>query len=320
MPDLRPVVQENQVLTLLKQHFPTPITNLVPVEGGSVARTFAFRTGEQEYIIRFNLDKMLGSNFPKEAYVWRKLASTPIPIPPIIQVGRMGELHFAISQKMPGKMLTDHTPTEAVQMFPQIMEILHAIHQIDVSDTQGYGVFNYQGKASVPSWTSFLRKVVDEEVEQDYYGKWHVMFDDTFLERDVFESIYQHMVRLLAFCPEQRYLVYGGASMNNMLAQDGKITAVLDWLDAKYGDFVFDIAVLDYWYPWLQVQERAQHFYQEHQVPIPAYTERILCYQCYQTLDAMRFYTKSNQEKSYQWVRTLMLEKLQKYDATNPTG
>lgn len=311
MPDLRPVVQETQVLALLGQHFSTPITDLVPVEGGSVARTFAFRTDGEEYIIRFNLDKMLGSNFPKEAYVWRKLASTSIPMSPIIKVGRLEELHFAISRKIPGKMLAEHTPTEVKQVFPQIMEILYAIHSVDIHDTQGYGVFNYQGKASIPSWASFLKRVADEEVEQDYYGKWHAMFDDTFLERDVFDHIYQHMVRLLAFCPEQRYFVYGSASLNNILAQSGKITAFLDWLDAKYGDFVYDIAVLDYWYPWLQVQERAQQFYQEHQIHISAYKERILCYQCYQTLDAMCFYAKSDQEQSYQWVRMLMLQKLQ---------
>jgi fructosamine-3-kinase len=100
MPDLRPVVTETQVLTLLNAYFTSPVTDLTPVEGGSVARTFAFRTQDQDYIIRFNLDKMLTSNFPKEAYLWQKLASTQIPIPPVVQVGRLGQLHFAISRKM----------------------------------------------------------------------------------------------------------------------------------------------------------------------------------------------------------------------------
>ncbi len=311
MPDLRPVVQETQVLALLNEHFSTPVTDLVHMEGGSVARTFAFRVGGQDYIVRFNLDKMLTSNFPKEAYLWQKLASTHIPMPPIIQVGRLEELHFAISRKMPGKMLVEHTPTEVVQMVPQIMETLDAIHHIGVSNTRGYGVFNYHGKGMSRSWHNFLKRVADEEVEQNYYGKWHHMFDDTFLERNVFDNFYQHMLHLLAFCPEQRYLVQGSTSLNNMLAQDGKITAILDWLDARYGDLVYDIAGLDYWYPWLHVSERFQQFYQERQVLVPAYEERMLCYQCYITLDGMRFYAKSDQEKSYQTIRTRMLQKLQ---------
>lgn len=310
MPDLRPIVADSQVLVLLNRHFSEPVTELVAIEGGLVARTFAFRAGEQEYIIRFNLDRMLTSNFPKEAYVWQKLASTAIPMPPIVQVGRMDDLHFAISQKMPGKMLAQHTPTEVEQMLPQIMEIFDAIHHVDVSDTQGYGVFDYRGKGMSSSWHNFLRKVADEEVEQDYFGKWHHLFDDTFLERDLFEDVYQHMLHLLNYCPEDRYLVQGSASLNNMLAQDGNITAVLDWLDARYGDFVYDITYLDYWCPWLRVSERFQQYYQEHQMIIPDYEKRILCYQCFITLGAMRFYAKSGQEQSYQFVRAVALERL----------
>ena len=54
MPDLKPIIEQEQVLALLRQHFAEPITNLVPVEGGQVACTFAFRAGEQDYIPRFN--------------------------------------------------------------------------------------------------------------------------------------------------------------------------------------------------------------------------------------------------------------------------
>ena len=90
MPDLRPVVPDIRVLELLRERFAPSATDLVPVEGGSVARTFAFRAGEEAYIIRFNLDRMLRSNFPKEAYLWQKLSSTSIPMPPVLQVGRLG--------------------------------------------------------------------------------------------------------------------------------------------------------------------------------------------------------------------------------------
>lgn len=310
MPDLRPVVTEAQVLTLLDAQFSPSVTDLTPVEGGVVARTFAFRANGQDYIIRFNLDRMLTSNFPKEAYLWRKLASTQIPMPPVLQVGRLGELHFAISRRMPGKMLFHFTPQEIGQMFPQIIETLDAIHAVDVSGTQGYGVFDDQGKGMVDSWHIFLRRVADEEDERDYYGKWHHFFDDTFLERDVFEQIYQHMLRLLEFCPEERYLVHGSLSLANMLALHGKLTAVLDWLDARYGDFLYDIAILDYWSPGLHVSERFQHHYQERGIAISGYGERILCYQCCVSLDAMRFYAKSGQEESYQAIRAKILEKL----------
>ena len=110
MPDLRPVVSDARVLALLQERFSPSAMDLVPVEGGSVARTFAFRAGDEAHIIRFNLDTMRSSNFPKEAYLWHKLSSTSIPMPPVLQVGRLGDLHYAISRQMPGKTLSRCTP------------------------------------------------------------------------------------------------------------------------------------------------------------------------------------------------------------------
>ncbi len=313
MPDLRPVVASEQVLALLSQHFNTPISDLVPVEGGQVARTFAFRTGAQEYIIRFNHDRMLNSNFPKEAYLMRKFAGTGIPIPPILQVGRMGELQFAISRKMPGQMLEQLSPQEVHALLPQILDILAIIHHIDISDTHGYGVFGDQGEGHFPSWDDHLRMIAREEAENDYFGKWYRLFDETFLERDLYNDLYHRMCELLPYCPEDRYLIYGSLSLRNMLAQDGKITTLLDWLDAGYGDFVYDIATLDFWSPWLGVREAFQHYYQQRQWELPFYEERLLCYQCYHALGGLRFFAKSGHKEGYQFTRQIILHKLASY-------
>ena len=180
MPDLRPVVSEAAILALLHDQFDAPVSDLVPVEGGSVARTFAFHAGNQEYIIRFNLDRMLGANFPKEAYLWQKLAPTPVPMPPVLQVGRLGDLHYAISRKMPGVMLMRLPPAEIEGLLPQIMETLDILHHLDVSDTHGYGVFDAHGRGMNTSWHDFLRLIAYEEQEDDYFGRWHHLFDDTF--------------------------------------------------------------------------------------------------------------------------------------------
>ena len=129
---------------------------------------------------------MLGANFPKEAYLWQKLVSTPIPMPPVLQVGRLGDLHYAISRKMPGVMLMHLPPAEIEGLLPQIMETHDILHHVDVSDTHGYGVFDEHGQGMDISWHDCLRLIAFEEREDDYFGRWHHLFDDTFLERDVF--------------------------------------------------------------------------------------------------------------------------------------
>jgi len=310
MPDLRPVVEPSQVLDLLGRYFSTPVTDLVPIEGDVIVRVFSFHADGQDYIIRFNFDNMLQSNFPKELYLWQKLASTQIPMAPVLQVGRLGDLHFAISRKMPGRSLMQYKLREIESVLPQIVEAIDSIHHVNVSDTQGYGVFDDHGRGGAASWRDFLSRIADEELEQDYYGKWHHLFDDTFLERESFDQIYHHMLRLLEICPEDRYLVHGSLSLDNMLALDGKLTAIVKWLDARYGDFVYDIATLDYWTPTLGVSEHFRRYYQDRQITVPAYDERILCYQCFVTLDAMRFYAKSGDETRYQATTVRMLQRL----------
>jgi hygromycin-B 4-O-kinase len=229
-----------------------------------------------------------------------------------LHVGRLGNLHFAISARMPGQLLEKLPPSEVKQLLPELITILDAIHHIDVSTTTGYGVFNDQGVGFFASWRAYLCRISEEE-DGGFYGKWHHLFEDTFLERDLFERIYQQMQHLLDACPTERYLVHGDYSFHNMLAQDGKITAILDWIGAKYGDFVYDIAWLDFWSPGLYVREQFQEYYHKRQVIVPSYAERMLCYQCYIALDAMRFFAKGKDEKAYYWVREHILQKLDEF-------
>jgi hygromycin-B 4-O-kinase len=310
MPDLRPMVATAQVFALLSQHFPTPILDLAPVEGGQVARTFSFRVEEQAYIVRFNLDRMLASNFPKEAYLVRKLARTSLPLAPLLHVGRLGDLHFAISRKLPGKMLQEHPPQEVQALLPQILDLMEMAHSVDTSQTQGYGVFDDQGRGMDASWHASLLKIVDEEDERDYFGKWHRLFDETFLERNLFEDLYQRMKELLVYCPEERTLLLGTFTTRNLLAQHGKITAVLDLIDASYGDVVYDIVPLDFWWPRLGLREAFLADQRQRGRDLPFYAERLLCYECHHALGGLRFFAQSGNEMGYQMVRDIIQRKL----------
>ncbi|HEU5227424.1 MAG TPA: phosphotransferase, partial [Ktedonobacteraceae bacterium] len=264
-------------------------------------------------IVRFNLDRMLTSNFPKEAYLVRKLAGTALPLAPILHLGRLGDLQFAISRKLPGKMLQEHTPQEVKALLPQILDLMEVAHSVDTSETQGYGVFDDRGNGLDTSWHASLLKVAEEEDERDYFGKWHRMFDETFLERNLFEDLYQRMKELLAYCPEERTLILGGFTTRNMLAQDGKITAVLDLLSAGYGDVVDDIVALDFWWPPLGIREAFLEYQQQRGRDLPFYTQRLLCYECYHALIGLRFFAKSDNEQGYQMVREIIQQKLETY-------
>jgi hygromycin-B 4-O-kinase len=305
MGDLRPSVHQDDVTSLLNRHFDTPIQRLQPVEGGQVARTFSFAAGDREYIVRFN--RRLGANFEKELVLARLLAATDVPIPPVVDIGRFGELHYAITEKLPGTPLQALALAAVEALVPAMLRTLDAIHAVDVSGSEGYGVIGDDGNGLLPSWRQSLESIREEQPDWDYFGKWHVLFETTFLERDLWESLYEEMVGLLGVCPEERYLIHSGFDGANVLAQDGEISAVLDWIGAAYGDFLFDSAWLAFWTPEIDWAAIFRDHYARQKVDVPHFSERLRCYQLHSGLDALRFFAKKGDEDAYRWTRDRLL-------------
>ncbi|HYH10759.1 MAG TPA: aminoglycoside phosphotransferase family protein [Thermomicrobiales bacterium] len=301
MRDFRPVVARDDVIQLLEGLFGEPIHHLEPVEGGQVARTFSFTAGSEQYFLGIN--RRLGANVEKHVFVERLVRSSGIPIPPIVHRGRLGELYYAVTRRMPGTPLSDLDRSELDALVPSVIETLDTIHSVDVSQTEGYATAGDDGNGMFPSWRRYLEHVAEEEAEWDFFGRWHDLFETTFLERDLFDRASQRMTTLLPDCPEERSLIHGNVGYNNLLAQDGTVTAVLDWQDAGYGDSLYDVAQLDFWDPeggW--IGRFCDHFHAQGRA-MDSYDERILCYQLRTALDALRFFAKKGDEGAYRWTR-----------------
>ncbi len=305
MQSIKPVVDRARLLGLLAEAFEQPIQHLALVGGGLVAQTYSFWAAGVPYILRF-VTESIEVSYQKEAFIHAAFASPAIPIPPILKVGRTGGLFYAISRKLPGRGLQSLSRVEYAKTLPGVMETLYAIHQVDVRGWRGYGWLDDHGTGMFASWRAFLAKIIKEERADGFYGEWHTLFKTSFLERDFFETVYQHMLDRLDHCPEDRHLVHGGYGYNNVLAREGCVTAVLDWIDAMYGDFVYDIAYIDFWPSGIDLAERFRRLYQARGVGLSHYQERLACYKAYIGLDALRFFAKTDDYAAYQAARQIL--------------
>ena len=307
MTSVKPVVSHDEVVALLARYLPPPICDVRPLAGGNVALTFACTAGTADgarYVVRFNHRR--AANFAKEAHIARALAPMSVPIPPILHVGAHGDLAFAISRRAPGIAFDLLSPADATAMLPALVATLDAIHEVDVGATAGFGTFDDEGVGLFPSWRHYLESIHEEEPDGSFYGTWHGLFETTFLDRDTFDAVYARMADLLPFCPEDRSLVHGDFGFGNVLVHDGRISAVLDWVDAKYGDFLHDVAWLDFWAANPDRIDFAAVFadhYAATGVAVPNYAERLACYQHYIALDAFRYCAKANDEWGYRWMQ-----------------
>lgn len=300
-----PTVAHEDVLTVLEGEFTTPILKLESLPGGNVARIFAFVTNGVACVIRFN--EHLALDFGKEVMIMEMLAETSVPIPPIVRIGTTGHLDYAVSLRAPGQTLQSLNLAANEAIIPEMMALLDEIHRADISATTGYGDFDASGKGRSRSWRKHLLEIRDDHSGAGFNPSWDQAFATSVLERPVVDRLFARLTDLVGFCPEQRWLVHGDYGFDNILVENGRVTAVIDWLGARFGDFVYDVAWLDLWSELDFTACFALH-YAESGLIVPNFRERVRCYQCYMTIDALRFFALSGQTDAYIWLRDRTLE------------
>ncbi|HWE63678.1 MAG TPA: phosphotransferase [Chloroflexota bacterium] len=299
MPAVRPQLDVATVDAFLRQHLGAPVADVRGLRGGEICTAFAYSLAGERYVIRFAARE---SGFVHDRFACERFAPAGIPSPRIHQIGRFGEQAFAISPYIPDSTIWHLPAARQEALAPALVEMLDRIHQLDVSATTGYGDVDDVGMGRYPSWAAYLGAIADEDPD-DYYGRWSRLYDESFLERPLCEQMLAQMIPLLSCCPRGRSLVHGDFGFDNVIVDGERITAVLDWANMKYGDFLFDVAWLSFWPSPVRYEDLFRRHYAERGRAVPQYEERLRCYTCYIGLTALRFFAHTGQRAPYSWAR-----------------
>jgi hygromycin-B 4-O-kinase len=296
-----------RALATLRQQFAADAEDVQPLGSGEFSRAFAFTSGGQDYVLRFNAAPHAAESFAKDDFAWRHFAAPRLPIPRVVAIGQTEEAYFAVSERAPGQVMTELTPAGRRALLPSLLDALDAIGQADVGASRGYGDWDASGSGQFETWRDYLA-AVDDDHSEGYYQNWHAFFRDGSLERDVFDVIYRHMLQLLPYCPEDRALIHNDYWFMNIVGKGERITGVIDWANALYGDPLYEIARLSWgsafpgwWY------EDGADFLRARYGATPGYDTRLACYSCHLGLDDLRFYAKTNRRSEYTWARDRLL-------------
>ncbi len=293
-------IEQEKVVLYLKKNFDDSIDHVEFIVGGESSQAFSFHINNGDYIVRVNMWSTSG--FEKDAYAYNHFKTENIPIPEIIEIGKIDEkFNFAISKKAKGKTINKLSDEEYHKTFSNLLSILDSIHCTDINNSSGYGRWSNDRIAPYSSWKDFIFSVQKWVQNND-------VFTSSFLEKDVWEIIFQKMINLAEFCPEERYLVHGDYGSNNVIAENGKVTGVFDWADSLYGDFVYDIAWMAFWLKDKEKQQSLEKYYEQRN--INNFAERLLCYKLRIALGSMSFYSFSKQKEKYDLVKEQTLRLL----------
>ena len=253
----------------------------IPMVEGMESQTFSFSHGNQEFVLRIN---PLIEGFRKDDYAWRNFASAQVPIPRIVEYGAFNATHaFCISEKAPGITYEDADETTVMALAKDELELWDVICEIDISGTIGYGIFSSEdGNAPFSSWRNYLLAILDAS-EYDWEKVRATEGVDTELLREIMSAFSE----LVEYCPEERKLRHGDFGTNNFLVDPSarRITAIIDWDNASYGDPLYDMGGSYFWRTWLMCVEKTIPLWEEHFGGAPNYQERTMCYQLHLGLE-----------------------------------
>lgn len=219
--------------------------DLAPLGAGVWSKAFEFRRQERDYVIRFGAH---GEDFAKD-HLAARFAGPDLPIPRVVELGEAAGGYYAISERVRGGYIDDVDEAQMRALLPALFAAFDAARLADLSGTTGYGGWGADGHAPFPSWRAALLNVAHDRPADRIHG-WRARLDASAVGSGPFDAAYGRLQELVVHVPEERHLIHSDLLHFNVLVEGDRITGVLDWGCALYGDFLYDLAWFCFWQPW----------------------------------------------------------------------
>jgi hygromycin-B 4-O-kinase len=303
-------VDEAGAAALLAERLGAGVTDVTAFERqGEWSRAFAFRHQGRDLVARFSA---LAEDFERD-----RLASLyhgpSLPVPRVLALDEAPGGYVCISERLFGTFLDDLDEAQMRALLPALFAMLDAMRLAEVSDTTGYCGWDAHGQGTFPSWQAAMLDVAVSRPNGRNAG-WREKLEASPTGAEPFDRAFERLQTLVPGLPESRHLVHSDLLHYNVLVQDDRISAVLDWGCGMYGDFLFDVAWICFWAPWypawngIDFRAEARRHYQLIGLDVPRFGERLLAYELYiglagQAYQAFKGYWKELDETARHTLR-----------------
>ncbi|MEA2582559.1 MAG: hygromycin-B 4-O-kinase [Thermomicrobiales bacterium] len=290
LPDSTSGVSADEAETFLVVRFGAEVTDVEPMGGGAWSKAYAFRRGGSDYVARFGA---FPEDFAKDQLAGR-YASPDLPIPVVTEIGRAFDGFYAISERSFGGFIDELDGEGIHAVLPSLFAALDAARSVDLSATAGYGPWDSTGRAPYPSWRAALLDIAADRPGDRGHG-WRERLEASATGAERFDEALDHLRALAEFCPEERHLIHSDLLHFNVLVAGDRISAVFDWGNALYGDFLYDLAWFAFWSPWypawhgIDFREEAARHFAAIGLEVPHVEERFRCCQVHIGLDGQKY-------------------------------
>jgi hygromycin-B 4-O-kinase len=299
----KPILETPEVEVVLSNYFGSKVTGVTPLNGGNLSAVFSFSVTDKEYVIKFS---ELAGSFETERFISSLLTSQGIPFPSCLEQGEYKSFNYLISEKISGFILANCSPEQQRQLLPEVIQLLTRMNNVEVGNTHGYGFINKDGNGIHHSWREHVIAINAEDQTGTFWDGWYSLFKTSCLEKDVVDECYNRLLAYSTYNEPHRYFIHGDFHQFNILSDGKHITGIID-TNSKYGDFLVDLATLDWHLMKLDVIQEYQNYQQQIGISIPNFKERIIGAKYYNGLIGLRFYAKMGWNDAYFGLRKELL-------------
>jgi len=262
------------------------IRDVAPIGHGEWSKAFSFHQGHREYVVRFGA---YPEDFEKDR-IAAPYASGDLPVPAVVEIGEALGGHFAISMRAHGRYIDEVTSAEMSALLPSLFAMLDAARLVNLSHTTGYGKWGGNGNAPHTTWRDALLAI---NADDDWVSGWRERMASSPTGVAPFAECHAVLAELTQYTPPERHLIHSDLLHFNVLVQGDRISAVLDWGSALYGDFLYDVAWFVYWAPWfpawngIDFAAEVLRHYDAIGLDVSHFAERMRCCKVHIGLDNM---------------------------------
>jgi hygromycin-B 4-O-kinase len=285
------ILNQSGVQSFIDDRFGDRASEVTRLSGGDWSQAYALSLDGTQVVARFGTH---GEDYKKDrvASGW---ASDELPIPKVLELDETKVGFFALSSRARGDFL-DGLHREQIQaVLPSLFRTMDSIREIDVSTTEGYGNWTSDGHGPKRTWREALLHKFEGDPPTHRTHGWRAALETSPGSTRDFDAARKVVERLAERMPTQRHVIHNDLLNHNVLVQEGRISAVLDWGNSMYGDHLYDAAWLLYCQPrytsWPELDlagELIRHWEASGSVPDDL-EARLLCYQIHVGLDAQSY-------------------------------
>ncbi|MZQ81119.1 phosphotransferase [Paenibacillus sp. 5J-6] len=299
----KPSLAVSEIEVVLRNHFGPGAAELTPLTGGNLSSVFSFVHEGNGYVVKFS---DLEGAYQTESFVSNLLSRQGIAFPKCLVLGKTGSLAYIITERIGGRNLADYTVEQQAAHLPELISILTKLAAVDVGSTNGFGWIGPDGNGTYASWKDFVIACSAEDQTGTFWENWHDLFRTSYLERSVYEEIYNRLMSCISYNEPHRGFIHGDFQQWNILSDGECITGIIDG-NCIYGDPLVDLAILDLHMPWSGVIKAYQDFQTKCGITIPNFKARLIGAYYFKGLDGLRFYAKMGWKDAYQGTRQFLL-------------